>query len=572
LQRYRSAVVGGRVTPRLASRARAALLHLGGDPAHSSTSLADYDHTQYGPFLGVSDEGSAACQIRDAAFASPKVRALPRGVRPTPLVVGVAVDAERLGGIGELAVGPEEFADIWLACVDRVLISTNIGTRVNTRVYRREPVILLKSGSQKALDAAKRQIAQAFKPFIETPDRRPRPLTVFVDIPRYVEMDDRERRSALVDLARFVSSGGAAGGDWKQAPPGHQLGLAAWVGLGRRGQAATLGAIDLAASAGMRVVVIDGVKRKEADRAISLAGLLDYFTPGLVGPILRHARQKGIRVRTANLPDTDTIARSMWVGLTVARNFGANLGKFGCFPLTLSETDEVVRRIQGWLRDWSAAPVFFVDQGLLREDAVDVGHDLMRGLRCWLESVAARGVRVVLIDTIDKASGKRLLKRSSDDRTGFLGLRQVRRAETFARELGVRVLWAGGLGLRDTYEMGKLGVFGVYVTSAAATTVAVAGSYVHDPTLAGVKEPSKEGVLRAKILLEAGFLTANLTSQMGATVARTAAALLRAHETAQAIEVAENTAALVQACESGWRAYWKTRTPLSGTRTGRTAN
>jgi hypothetical protein len=60
------------------------------------------------PFLGVSDEGSAGAEIWNAAFESPKVCTLPKLDRRTPLIVGIAVDAERLGGSGELAVGPEE--------------------------------------------------------------------------------------------------------------------------------------------------------------------------------------------------------------------------------------------------------------------------------------------------------------------------------------------------------------------------------------------------------------------------------------------------------------------------------
>src|SRR5262249_39985184 len=179
---YRKAVCNGGAPARARARARRALLHLGGDPARSSASLKDYDHERYGPFLGVSDEGSAAGPIRDAALESPKVRALPRAVPPTPLVVGVAVDAERLGGIGEGAVGPNEYADVWLDWVDRVLITTSVGPGVNVRVYRREPLVLLKSDRPRAIEAAKREIAAAFEPFVETPDNRPRPLTVFVDV------------------------------------------------------------------------------------------------------------------------------------------------------------------------------------------------------------------------------------------------------------------------------------------------------------------------------------------------------------------------------------------------------
>src|SRR5262249_32689489 len=161
--------------------------------------------------LGVSDEGSAAGAIRDAALESPKVQALPKGESATPLVVGVAVDAERLGGIGEITVGPEEYADIWLACIDRILMTTNVGTRVNLRAYRRPPRVKRTRPGKRDLERAKQEIAAAFRPFVETPDGRPRPLTVLVDIPRRASMTSVRRKAALQELAQFVRSGKAAG-------------------------------------------------------------------------------------------------------------------------------------------------------------------------------------------------------------------------------------------------------------------------------------------------------------------------------------------------------------------------
>ncbi len=555
LAAYRVAVATGNASRALAARARRAYLHLGGDPEPPIASLKDYDHDRYGPFLGVSDEGSAAAAIRDAAFESPKVRALSKTAARTPLVIGLAVDAERLGGVGEVAVGPEEYAEIWLACVGRVLVTTNVGTRVNLRVYRREPRVLLRSGSAEAIERAKAEIAAAFKPFVETPDGKPRPLTVFVDIPGYARMTAPRKKAALAALAAFVVSGKAAGK--RKAPKGHALGLWTWVGRGAAGRDASIAAIDLASSVGLSIVVLDGVKRKAADAAVSLAGLLDYFEPGIVGQLLRRAMQKKVVLRSANLPDTDTIARGIWVGLTTARNMGAQLGKYGCFPLTRPEIDHVVELVQGWLPNWSAAPVFFVDQGLLREGAVDVGNDLPRGIEAWLDTVAAHGVRVVLIDTVDKATGRRLLRKSSNDETGYLGLKQIERIERHARECGIKVLWAGGLGLRDVFAMGRLGVFGVYVTSAAATTIPVGGAYVRDPALAGVKEPSKEAVLRTKILLEAGFLTTKLAEGGRERIERAAEALLAALDAGDARAIARRTTALASACVSGWRGYWK---------------
>lgn len=566
LAAYRAAVINGKVSSASKARARRAFLHLGGDPERGEASLKDYDHERYGPFLGVSDEGSAADEIRKAAFDSPKVQALPRSIPPRPLVVGLAVDAERLGGIGEVAVGPDEYADVWLACVDRTLVTTNIATRVNMRVYRREPRVLVRGGHGNAIEAAKAQIAAAFKPFVDTPDGKPRPLTVFVDIPRFLtKMTPAAKRAALRELAEFVAAGRAAGR--RKAPKGHTLGLAAWVRRGLAGRDDSMAAIDLASSAGLRVVVLDGVKRKEADQAISLAGLLDYFPPGIVGALLRRAKQKGVTLRAANLPDTDTIARGIWVGLTTARSMGAHLGKYGCFPLTRPEIDHVVEQVQRWLPHWSAAPVFFVDQGLLREGAVDVESDLPRGIEAWLDTVAAHGVQVVLIDTIDKATGRRLLKKSSGDKTGYLGWKQIERIEAYAGRLGVRVLWAGGLGLADVFEMGKRGVFGIYVTTAAATTIPVGGSYVRDPALAGVKEPSREAVLRTKIVLEAGFLVSRLAGDIGARIDRIAETLLSSVAAGDVSAIRRATSALASACRAGWRAHWRSSAAKVGAAT-----
>jgi hypothetical protein len=556
LAAYRSAASGGTVTARLEARARRAFLHLGGDPARSATSLGDYDHDRYGPFLGISDEGSAAAAIRDAAYASPKARALASRARPSPLAVGVALDAERLGGVGEVAVGPDEYADIWLACVDRLLVTTNVGTRVNLRTYRREPRVTIVSASAGEIAGAKAAIAAAFKPFVETPDGRPRPCTVLIDFHNRSPLTRARKLAVLSSLARFVRSGEAAGR--KRAPAGQRLGLVTWTRLGPAGRAQAKAAIDLAARAGLDLVVIDGVKRKAADAAISLAGLLDYFPPGLVGPLLRLAKERRVTIRPANLPDTDTIARSTWVALTTARNMGANLGKYGCFPLTLAEIDRVVEQVQEWLPSWSAAPVFFVDQGLMREGSVDVESDLPRGLRAWFDTVAAHRVRVVLIDTVDKANGRRLLKQARDDRSGYLTLRQIEEIDRYAQAKGIKALWAGGFHMRDAYELGRLGVFGIYVTTAAATTIAVAGSYVRDPALAGVKEPSREAVLRTKVLLEAGFLAAKLGDGRGDAIAGRAEHLLATMAAAapDARRARRQTEALAVACVNGWRALW----------------
>ena len=105
LRGYRAIAASGQ-EPGKGWRAAAlkALSYLGGDADRHYVTLRDYDHRRYGPFLGVSDDGEAASVVRRAAWASPKARAL-RG-RASPLTIGVGLDAERLGGIGEVVVGP----------------------------------------------------------------------------------------------------------------------------------------------------------------------------------------------------------------------------------------------------------------------------------------------------------------------------------------------------------------------------------------------------------------------------------------------------------------------------------
>jgi hypothetical protein len=105
--------------------------------------------------------------------------------------------------------------------------------------------------------------------------------------------------------------------------------------------------------------------------------------------------------------------------------------------------------------------------------------------------------------------------------------------------------------------MGRLGVFGIYVTSAAATTIAVNGSYVRDPSLAGVKEPSKAAVLRTKILLEAGFLSANLVDGTAKRIERLAQEVLEAHDDGSAGRMAKLSTRLASECAVGWRAHWR---------------
>lgn len=488
---------------RLHKLAGEAIEALGGQAEPSPTSLRQYDHNRYGPFLGVSDEGSAAAAIRRAALCSPKMRAL--GWRD-PIVVGVALDAERLGAAGEVAVGPAEYKAIWLECVGRIPTSTNVGTRLNLRFYKRRPVVYIRPGqnTSEVIREAMPDLRTKFAPFWHTPDKRPRPLTVFIQFNGAISTPQRFRM--LRELVTKVKKGSIC--DPKQ----HNLGLLERVTRGQAGVKQAKSAINLAKRANLEEVAIEGVVRKRAEDKISMPGLLNYFNAIQTRELLKYATKKNVRIQPKNLVDTETVARSVWADLLSARNMGLHLGKYGLFPLTLEEMGQVMGRVQSWFPEWTTAPVFYVDFPLVDSNQVYTQSNITAAILKWLEVVSTNHIPVVLIDTADKGRGTKLLKQRPGDRKGVLRLEQIAQIQELALDLGVRILWAGGLDMSQLFELGGLGVFGAYVTSATTVEQPVSGSYALDPMLAAVKEPTKHGVLRAKIILEAGFLGGRLRS------------------------------------------------------------
>lgn len=477
-----------------------ALDELGGQGEPSCVSLKQYDHVRYGPFLGVSDEGSAAPAIRSAALASPKMSVVSS---TAPIVVGVAHDAERLAAVGEVAVGPSEYREIRLECMGRILTSTNVGTRLNLRYYKRRPVIEIGHGRSSSL--VRRAVSQAediLEPFWRTPDNVPRPITVFV---RFATRMLPERRLEILNMIADAFRKG----DFCN-PEYHRLGVIVSVKRGSRGLRAAKGAIDLARDANLAEVAIDGAFLKVAEDKISMPGLLNYFNVAQTAELLRYAATRGIPISPRNRVDPDTVARNVWSGLLVARNMGLELGKYGLFPLTFEELDEVIGMVQGWFSSWTAAPAFYIDFPAVDSTNVYTKRTIVEGLKRWLELVSKHKTSVVLIDTADKDKGRRLLKNSPSDKVGILKIDQVAEIDAFAARLGVKVLWAGGITMPQSFEMSKLGVFGVYVTSAAAVAKPVTYRYRRDPMLASEKEPTFHGVSRTKLLLEAGFLVGRL--------------------------------------------------------------
>jgi hypothetical protein len=417
--------------------------------------------------------------------------------------VGVAHDAERLAAVGEVAVGPEEYRDIILQCHGSILTSTNVGTRLNLRYYKLQPVIDVPHGPfAQVVAAAQANLRNLVAPFWRTPGGIPRPVTLLVTFAPGSRFS--RRLQILQELQKIMAPGVFCD------PKVHHLGLLARVGPGKKGVNTVLANLDLAARAGVTTVAVRGVVKEEAADKISMPGLLNYFSAEQVNSLLKYAREKNLLLVPKNRVDPDTVARNVWSPLQVARNQGLALGKYGLFPLTIAESSEVMGLIQSWFADWSAAPVFYVDFPVAGRRQVYSEENIVAGAKEWLDEVARHHISVVLFDTADKDKGRRLLKQGPADRVGIFSLDQIRQIDGYAADLGIKSLWAGGISIPQTLEFGKLEVFGVYVTSAAAATRPVSRRYARDPAVVAEKEPTFAGVSRVKLLLEAGFLASRL--------------------------------------------------------------
>jgi hypothetical protein len=524
--------------------ASAAFAELGGEPEPPAKSLRDYDSERFGPYLGVSGDESAAPAIREAALTSPKVLAL--GLTD-PLEIGVAHDAERLGSIGELPVGPDEYREIRLEGTGRILTSTNVGSRMNVRHYGRIPVLWVNPAGREAMlksviGAAQKRLA----PFLHTPDGEPRAATIHVQFRSRVL--DSDRRTVLRRLLAEIRKGKMA------SPEHHTLALVAKVGRGDRGVAEAIDAVQLAHSAGVDEVAIDGVIRSASADVISNPGLLQYFNSAQLNRLLAASTRNGVRVKPKSLVDAESVARQVWPALHAARAMGLALGKYGLLPLTLAESEEVIQAVQCWFMSWTAAPVFYIDMPVVLPDTVVPTRQVTRGAKLWLDMVARHDVPVVLIDTVLKSESRRLLRTEPRDSRGFLSASGIQALDRYARGQGVHALWAGGISIAQAYEFGRLGVFGLYVTTAVATTRPVGPAYRRDPALAAERMPTTEGVSQVKLLIEAGFMASRLPrlgfGAEGRRIHEMAREIL-SHEPKDVASLAELRDAVVM----GWRTY-----------------
>jgi hypothetical protein len=492
-----------------------ALEKLRGQPEISPLSLKDYDYERFGPFLGVSDDGLAAEDIVNGVFESPKAVAL--GRNGNPLSIGVALDAERLVAIGEVVAGPKELCKIRLECAGRILNSMNVGSRINHRNFKTIPPIYIPGEDRDAEESFKASLSSLKKliqPFLENLN----PKTILAEF-KYPSQPKRDKIYVLKKL-----------GAWMKENCNH-LSLGLLVNIDQkltkkvrfsRKKSAKLG-IDLAWKSGIAEVAFAGMPRQASSERVSMPGLLQFFCTEDLLNLFEYADSKGVsRLRPFNYVDTETIARHVWSGLNSARCFGLDLGKYGLFPLTFEESDHVMEQIQSWFPDWTAAPVYYVDVESLGENNMIYTNSkkpsnnprkrgLFQGILDWLTMVGKRRIPVVLIDTVEKAEKMRILKLKKSDSLGFLDLEDINRINQHAKDNNVKVLWAGGLTQEQAYEMGKLGVFGIFVTSAASIKVPISNE-TKDIALTQRLKPTKDGVQRTKTFIEAGFLGMSMNS------------------------------------------------------------
>jgi len=510
-----------------------------------------YDNERFGPILGVSDEGSAAQTIADAAYASAKAQA--HGA-PNEMCVGVIIDGERMGSAGEVPIGPPEYAQVVPAASGRTFCTTNVGVRVNTRLHQPLPefaVTAAASDERAWLDA----IFEQFKPFIKTPDGTPRPLTIRLLV------ESLEQSEMLPDLVSKIEAGREQG--TLSSRDLHRLSILRVYEneIETEEQIAEIKQlVALAAKLGVPEVAIDGKLVEAARRRINIQGLLNVLRPEAARSLLMHAKEHGVTLSYHYELDPETAARTVWTGLNSAHKEGLTAAKYGLFPLSLDQQKYVVEHIQRWLADWTPIPAFYVDTALVTEDDVFESDRCVAAARLWMEMVSERGAKVILVDAPDRIQPHRLLRTDGGPNDpGVLAMDDVGALQRHADGLGLKVLWSGGVKPDQAFELGKLGVSGIFTTGSASVKVPVHGSLVTDRRLPFQPEPTAAGVRKIHALLQGGYLcrvmsNQSITSEIEARVA----SLLQTGTSGEDTETALD--ALNATLIRGWKEYWSAST------------
>ena len=121
-----------------------------------------------------------------------------------PVQLGVILDGERMTSAGEVLIGPPEYRALSSVAAGRLLLTTNVGTRVNVRLTGQLPEF-------PAVEKSAQAVVAAFHPFVDTPDRRPRPLTVRLRVDPPADLAKLAAVVRKLDEARTIGQIGPAG-------------------------------------------------------------------------------------------------------------------------------------------------------------------------------------------------------------------------------------------------------------------------------------------------------------------------------------------------------------------------
>lgn len=508
--------------------------------------LETYDHERYGPVLGVSDEGPAAKTIAKAAYLSAKAQA---EKDPGPMCVGMIIDAERMGSAGEVPIGPPEYDEVMPAAKDRTFFTTNVGVRVNTRFYQPLPEFRV---ADAAADEEKwlGKLYDKFKPFINTPDGKPRPLTVRL----VTEKNERVLEHLVPKIEEGRKKGHLGSKDI------HRLSFLLVFDdeiSSKEDVEEIRQLMRVAKKLGVPEVAVDGELVEAARRRLSIQGLLNILDPDTARELLAYGKELGVKVVYHYELDAETASRTVWTGLNSAYHYGLTAAKYGLFPLKLDQMRYVVHHIQRWMKNWTPIPAFYVDTALHTDDDVYEDDRVVEAAKIWIDMVADEGAKVVLIDAPDRISPRRLLKRTDDPGDpGVLKVEQVKPLLAHAQKRGIKALWSGSNTAKHAYELGKLGVYGIFTTGSTARVVPVHGTLEQDKQLAKEAEPTELGVRRIHALLGGGYLVHVLGDDpISAEIERLSGPLLAASTDGD--DCRDALGPFDEALVRGWKKHWE---------------
>jgi len=516
--------------------------------------LDEYDSAAYGPLLAVSDEGDNAQTIAHAVYASAKARALHPA---SATALGVMIDGERMVSAGEGPIGPEEYAKLIAAAFGRTLCSTNVGVRVNARLYQLFPEFSIADASADE-DKWLTGVFAAFRPFLKTPDRNPRPLTVRLIV---------QPGDSLATVRMLVAKLEAGRGQGLLGPSSiHQISLLSiFSGVIRAGTETEeiKRLLEIAAQTGVTEVAIDGELLFGARQRLSVESLLNILEVSMLRDLFAIARQHKVRFVYRYQVDADSAARTIWTGLHTTRSYGFTAGKYGLVPLTLEEQERVVGLISRWTKGWTAIPAFYVDTPLVTHDDIFDESRCVEAALLWMEKMRGAGTKLALFDCPDRIAGRHLLRDERDaEAKGILTLDQITTLQQRGRELGLKLMWSGGITARQAFSLGAQGVFAIFSTGATSRRVAVHGSFADDPELASEGEPTEIGVRRVHAAIQGGFLATALNGynkELAEQVRDRSQRLLQAIDAQSQTE--EALAQLDEAMLRGWSMHWAGKKP-----------